>query len=63
MYQTHLGPCLMSCNALLRHPSSDEVLPNFCLFCFGEDPGMGAASSAPSPEVSGFASEASTGTT
>jgi hypothetical protein len=45
----------MNFNAWLRHSSSGEVLPNFCLFFFGEDAGMGAAASAPSPEISGFA--------
>jgi len=43
-------------NAWLRHSSSDEmVLPDFCFFLFfGEDAGMGAGASAPSPEFCYF---------
>jgi hypothetical protein len=52
-------------NAWLRHSSSDEmVLPDFRFFLFfGEDAGMGAAASAPSPEFSVTPSQASAGTT
>jgi len=51
--------------AWFRHSSSEVmVLPDFRFFVvFGEDAGMGAAASAPSPEFSVTSSEAYAGTT
>jgi len=49
-------------SACFRHSSSDVLLDLRIFLVFGEDAGMGAAASAPSPEFSVTSSEASAGT-
>ena len=50
-------------SAWFRHSSSDVLLDLHIFLVFGEDAGMGATASAPSPEFSVTSSEASAGTT